>query len=240
VSGLANEALAAIFDNIISLRVSSFRLYRRRNFPLATHIAIICGEECAKYLFEFCKEYLSPDVFKKRFQHLPKYRVLSAPWYIAGMLEVTYLMHLASRQGVLGDPKDHNLILEDLLLFSGQGSPQRVAEILLQCLERNDDPAVELQTEDSIKTKENHRRTSVYVDVDDNGRIVGRPSDISKGDARRYLRDLIIAVAVIRFVSGSEPDIFTFVGSLPRDLREPTKQYGSKMITKARAAAAQT
>jgi hypothetical protein len=230
-------ALASIYENIANLRLSAFQAYRNRNFAISTHLAIICGEECAKYLLVFCREYLPKDIFKKRYSHAPKYRVLGVPWHLSGALSVVYVIVAAKREGFLGGNADNQrLVVEDLLRFVGNGKPERIAETILECLEPYADERREISLHKEMKQREKHRQ-AVYVDLDENYQIAGRPQDVDRDVAKRYLRDTTVALAAINFVISEKPDVEEYVSALPRDLRDRNRKDATDLVAKIRASA---
>ena len=225
----------ALLANIQALLSAATLLFRKRYFSQSAHLSIVCGEECAKYILEFCKKNLPDEVIRRRFQHLGKFRVLAVPWHVAGGLQVVYLLHALHEAGVFGEA-DADLVFDDLLDTIGQNNPQRLAETVMEYISRHQDGKVEAAQQRAAVEMEQYRRSSVYVDLDDDQKVVGQPADITRDVAKRYLINARVARTVVRFISSNEPDIVEFTNALPREMRDEARRTAREMIQKVLAA----
>lgn len=228
-------ALKAIYKNISNLRVEANIAYSSRRYSSAVLFAILCGEECSKYLLVYCKEHLPIDVFKRRFRHAPKHRVLGVPWHVSGMLSVVHLMHSIDITKFLKQKSDQRTFLNHLFKFSCHQNPQRLAETIIECLRPYDDVNREGRLIEEMNEREADRRSSVYVDLTEDYEIVGSPANIGKPKAEKYLRDMAVAVAAINFVISPRPDIHKYNDDLPRDMRERNRKEVAEFLKKMRS-----
>lgn len=207
------EALDTVFDNILRLRREAKSLARRKSASLCAHVAIAGREETSKYLMLYCKQHLPPDVFRKRFQHLPKHRLAGAVYFIAGQISVVHFIDIAGE--IAGEheigPAMRQLSKAVTFLLD-RGNPEKTAEVILNMLREHEDPRVELVRKQHAEEVERHRTTSIYVDVGNDLEVKSKPSDITMDKAKEYLGGLDVGIATLMFIR--DPSMTTHQYSL--------------------------
>lgn len=210
-----HDTLDAIYNNIIELQAVAVSLRRAKKFGPSVHIAIAALEETSKYLIAYCQEHLPPEVFKKRFSHIPKYRMNAAIHMMVGKLSLIRYFQI---QGEADEEMKFALgVLQGhLLKFAGKDDPSRLASDILITLSGNGDPAVDMGMKTYTTNTERDRTTSIYVDISDDLSIAGSPKDITLDKANAYLAKVSIGLAVLTFLREPEMTLETLFKSLPR------------------------
>ena len=218
------DPLNEIQSNVDRLFDSAFYLYTSGRYATSTHISILCIEECAKYLIIYCKSHLPEKVFRKRFQHIHKYAVSGAPWFLSGTFSIVYMLDIATQ--VLSDDKSIADELKGLSDYVSsvffRNDPKTVADAIMGVLEPENKEFAERFSK-SYDDREKDRLNSVYVDVSDDLKIKASPALIDKKKSKHYLQDAEYCCAVVKFISDPKKTIGEFVEMLPPAERRKMK-----------------
>lgn len=243
------SALLKIKNNINNLFKTALVLHRKRIFSISSHISIACTEECSKYVLLYCKSHIDDSVFKKRFSHIPKYKLKSAHYYLAGSLDIIYIIHMMKKyRKIQWTDEEFSMISEYLMMDIGWNNPEKLSELILSRLEDRDPGfskiPLEYKMSDSdrqLRSKiakeshyktELHRLSSIYVDINDDGEAVSGPWIIDKEISLDYLRDAKLCRAVVHVLSMKELDIDSYFEMLPKKFKLEAEEKLKEMRSK--------
>ncbi|QJP14339.1 hypothetical protein G3545_12210 [Starkeya sp. ORNL1] len=226
--------LSALSENIDLLLYESYLSACRRNFSLSVHLSITCREECSKFLITFCEEYLPTEVFRRRFQHLHKYKVASAHWFILGGISVIYSIDRASGEFGTEARGDIRALVDYLPAVVGWNNPNSAATAIMSVLESKDDAGRELEFKEKYSDTERDRVQSIYVDYDEKLNIISSPSDMTFDRARKYLHEAKLCREIASFLMADIFDIHSFVRCLPRSERIKVQDDANRLISAIR------
>ncbi|MFO1249005.1 MAG: AbiV family abortive infection protein [Alphaproteobacteria bacterium] len=230
-------ALRAIYRNIQHLRAEANIAFSSRRHSSAVHFAILANEEAAKYLLVYCKEHVADSVYKSRFRHIPKHRISLAPWHMAGMISAANLMYTLDSADIEDAGNAFGKITKSLL--SGYREPEKVAEIILECLKPDDNAKREERRATEMLARDMDRRSSVYVDLSDDFEIIGSPSKMGKKKAVEYIESMNVAVATIDFVRSPKFGIDQYMDALPASLRRENRKMAATFLKRLRKSLAE-
>jgi len=229
-AGVSSDAADRVRLNAGALYETAKRLHRTRHFAHSVHFSILAGEECAKFLLVYCKSHLPPEVYRRRYQHIHKSRVLRAPWFIAGQLSVLYSVALVERVYGAGQSIAETIgILHRLVAhLVGRGEPEKVAEAILQSLAAKPDPFQQKMIDEYAAQREQDRLSSVYVDVADDLSVANHPSQIDRKKSNDHLDEAALAISVIEYIHSPSETIFDFVERLPVKEKRTFRKEGTR------------
>lgn len=223
--------------NARKLALVAGRLYRARSFAASVHMSIAASEETSKALIVFCQQHLPQRVFASRFSHIPKHRMAGAAYYIAGGMQTIYLLHVGIREGFLGgSSEDQRIALDYFMEIAGRGSAESVAQAVMAVLDEHTDARVEEQRRKWALDQEKDRVQSIYVDIDQQGRVTSTPERIQKDVAQKYLRQAVVCLRVLDIVNSEIAGVEEFIATLPRDLRTECYNEATRMVRHVRSA----
>nr|WP_272951343.1 AbiV family abortive infection protein [Sinorhizobium meliloti] len=224
-----------VFENILSLRKEAKSLARRKNASLCAHVTIAAREETSKYLMLYCKQHLPPDIFKRRFQHLPKHKLSGAAYHISGQISVVHFIEVAGE--IAGEHEAGQAIrrLSSAVMFLlDRGNPEKTAEVILTLIREHEDPRIELMRKQHAAEIERHRTTSIYVDVDDDLEVKSKPTDITMDIAKEYLDGLDVGIAALMFIRDPSMTTHQYSLLLPPTARRLFKGEINRFVRKWR------
>ena len=225
------DPLTEVGTNARSVLAAAEHLFDRGFVAPALHLAIICWEECAKYLLAYCKAHIPEEEFERRFNHKRKIDLASVPYFIVGGLSMIFAIERLHRAGLLGgDDQNLAVIKEDLLGHIGWGNPQRLAQIIMERLYPSTTAVLGEDTRKESDRVESLRRASVYVDLEANLEVRTTPRQISIQQGEAQLETARAGVALLDLLENRTFDLDALIAKLPKSLRDWTISDVDKLV----------
>lgn len=185
--------------NVRSLLSNARLMASSKQYAVACHLAVIAIEEFSKFIIIYTRNHCDPNLFRRRFSHLTKQEISSLPWAIVGRFAVIHAWKVkstvANSLGVRAEAL--HKIARDAEGEDFKGDPQSIANMLVEAL----DHSAQMPTQDMhIGEMEVARTKSVYVDVADDGEVIGGPEYFEEADAQHWIESAAVCLGIIEFV----------------------------------------
>jgi AbiV family abortive infection protein len=227
--------LDEIYKNASEVLEAAELLKKNNHNAHSLHFSIICWEECSKYLLAYCKDHLPENQFKSRYNHISKYSLAGAIYFLSGGFSVIHLIQEMYDSGAFGEGSEGLAALVELTLQDvGFGSPERLANSLIKYLssEKTDDQKAAL--EKTYLDLEKLRTQSVYVDFNEDLSLQSVPSRVSGGKVDYWIENARLGVGMLSFLRADKPELRNLVVSMPKVFREDVEKQSNEMIAKMR------
>jgi AbiV family abortive infection protein len=206
------ENVSQVLENAKDLLDSALILINNDKPHHGTHFAILSIEECAKCLILISE---APKKLKKSNKHYHKEELAYFFSYLAGKLNILYLIHRSMDDGIL---RKNVIVINDIKELCGLNGINNLKEIFNQYLEYS---ANDIKSE---YKKSELRKKLLYADLKD-GTIEKPFNNVNLEQTDQIISEAKFAIGILELIISKDFELKTLLKIYPTYFKNPEDGY---------------